>query len=66
MRQAFPVVLVIRNEQGEVRWMDVRESLRQASTDGRTAVQRIAFTGERLDVMSVRRWRQQALGLEAP
>ena len=46
--------------------MDVRERLRRTSHDGRTPVTQIAFSGERLDVMSVRRWRQKALGLETP
>ena len=29
MAQAFPVLLVIRNSEGEVRWMEVRERGRE-------------------------------------
>jgi DNA-directed RNA polymerase subunit RPC12/RpoP len=59
--QAFPVLLVIRNSQGEVRWMDVRDYLRRESDNGKQAVRQIVFAGERFDVMSVRRWRDSAL-----
>ena len=62
MAQAFPVLLVVRNSEGEVRWMEVRDWLRRASEDGRRPVRQIVFDGERLDVMSVRRWRERVLG----
>jgi hypothetical protein len=61
MTQAFPVLLVLRNSEGEVRWMEVREYLKRASDQGRRPVKQIVFEGERLDVMSVRRWRERAL-----
>ncbi|HEY0100016.1 MAG TPA: TIR domain-containing protein [Pyrinomonadaceae bacterium] len=61
MEQAFPVMLVIRNSEGEVRWMEVREWLKSASDNGRKPVKQIVFEGERLDVMSVRRWRDRVL-----
>jgi small GTP-binding protein len=64
MAQAFPVLLVIRNSEGEVRWMEVRDWLKRASDDGKKPVKQIAFEGERFDVMSVRNWREKALGLE--
>lgn len=66
MAQAFPVLLVIRNSEGEVRWMEVRDWLKSASGDGNKPVKQIVFEGERFDVMSVRRWREKAfrLGLE--
>lgn len=35
--------------------------LKQASDNGRKPVRTIVFTGERFDVMSVRRWRDRAL-----
>jgi len=60
--QAFPVLLVIRNSEGEVRWMEVRDWLKRASDDGKKTVKQIVFEGERFDVMSVRRWRDRALG----
>jgi hypothetical protein len=30
IEQAFPVLLVIRNSEGEVRWMEVRDRLKSA------------------------------------
>lgn len=59
--QAFPVLLVIRNSEGEVRWMEVRGYLRRESDNGKNPVKQIVFEGERFDVMSVRRWRDRAL-----
>ena len=50
MEQAFPVLLVIRTSDGEVRWMEVRDWLKQSDCKG-----------ERFDVMSVRRWRDRVL-----
>jgi small GTP-binding protein len=62
MEQAFPVMLVIRNSEGEIRWMEVRDWLKAASDNGKKAVKHIVFEGERFDVMAVRRWRDKALG----
>ena len=62
MAQAFPVLLVIRNSEGEVRWMEVRDWLKRASDNGKKPVRQIVFAGERFDVMSVRRWRDKVLG----
>ncbi len=61
MRQPSPVLLVVRNASGEVRWMEAREYLKRESDDGRKSVRRIVFEGERFDVMSVRRWRERLL-----
>ncbi len=61
MAQKFPVLLVIRNSDGEVRWMEISELLRRDSDNGKKPVKQIVFKGERLDVMSVRRWRDRAL-----
>jgi small GTP-binding protein len=62
MAQAFPVLLVIRTSEGEVRWMEVRDWLKRASNNGKKRVKQIVFEGERFDVMSVRRWRDKVLG----
>jgi small GTP-binding protein len=59
MAQEFPVLLVIRNSEGAVRWMEVRDWLKNKSHDGRESVNQIEFEGERFDVMSVRRWRDR-------
>jgi len=61
MAQQFPVLLVIRTSDGEVRWMEVCDWLKRASDNGRKPVKQIIFEGERFDVMSVRRWRERAL-----
>ncbi len=61
MDQAFPVLLVIRNSDGEVRWMEIRDWLTRASDNGKKPVKQIVFEGERFDVMSVRRWRDSVL-----
>jgi small GTP-binding protein len=61
MAQAFPVLLVIRTSEGEVRWMEVRDWLKRASRSGKKPVKQIVFEGERFDVMSVRRWRDRVL-----
>lgn len=63
MASAFPVLLVIRNAEGEVRWMEVRDWLKRASENGKKPVKQIVFQGERFDVMSVRRWRERVLGI---
>jgi hypothetical protein len=64
MGQAFPVLLVVRNSEGEVRWMEVRERLKGESDGGRKPVRQLVFEGERFDVMSVRRWRDRVLSLD--
>jgi hypothetical protein len=61
-KHAYPVMLVIRNSEGEIRWMEIRDWLRRESDDGKKPVTQIVFSGERFDVMSVRRWREKALG----
>ena len=61
MNQAFPVLLVVRNSAGEVRWMEVRDWLREATDNGKKKVTQIVFEGERFDVMSIRRWRERLL-----
>lgn len=62
MTRPFPVLLLIRSAGGETRWMEVRDWLKRESDDGRKTVKQIVFDGERLDVMSVRGWRDKVLG----
>jgi hypothetical protein len=45
----------------DVRWMEIRDWLRQATDNGRKKVTQIVFQGERLDLTSVRRWRDRVL-----
>ena len=61
MASPFPVLLVIRNSEGEVRWMEIRDYLKRESNNGKKPVKQIVFEGERFDVMSVRRWRERIL-----
>jgi hypothetical protein len=46
----------------EVRWMEIGELLRSESGNGHKSVKQIVFNGERLDALSVRRWRDKVLG----
>jgi hypothetical protein len=57
----FSVLLVIRNSEGEVRWMEIRDWLKRESNNGEKSVKQIIFEGERFEVMSVRRWRDKVL-----
>ena len=45
----------------EVRWMEIGELLRKASDNGKKPVKQIVFDGERLDALSMRRWRDKVL-----
>ncbi len=60
-QQAYAVMLVIRTSDGGIRRMDVSAYLKRKSAGGKT-VRQIVFASERLDVMSVRRWRDLVLG----
>ncbi|MES2180342.1 MAG: DUF4365 domain-containing protein, partial [Gemmatimonadota bacterium] len=59
MAQAFPVLLVVRNSEGEIRWMEVRDMLKRMSDATGVTPNQIVFLGERFDVMAVRRWRDR-------
>jgi WD40 repeat protein len=77
LKQPHTVVLVIgtfaeedermasrdRLEFAEVRWMEISSYLKRESDNGKKPVTQIVFKGERLDAMSVRRWRDRVLGL---
>lgn len=60
-QQAYPVMLVIRSSDGQIRWMDVTSYLKRESNNGKKPVTQVIFTGERFDMMSVRRWRDVVL-----
>jgi small GTP-binding protein len=65
MAQKFPVILVIRNSKGEIRWMEIRDHLKKVTNNGKKQVRQIEFDGKRFDVMSVRRWRERMLDPKA-
>jgi len=74
-QQAYPVMLVIgtfadeeersrgknKLEFADVRWMEISSVLKRLSADGTKPVKQIEFKGERLDMSSVRRWRDRIL-----
>ncbi|MGI8729634.1 MAG: DUF4365 domain-containing protein [Solirubrobacteraceae bacterium] len=64
--QAFPVWLVVRDSAGTIEWMRIDEHLRAKRDAGRWPAREIIFDGERFDVMSIRRRRAEALGLDHP
>ena len=75
MNQPYPVMLVIgtwpeEDERGagkdklefaDVRWMEITSVLKRESQDGTKPVKQIEFKGERLDLSSMRRWRDKVL-----
>lgn len=61
MSQAFPVLLVIGNSRGEVRWMEISDYLKRERGDGEKRLRHIVFDGEPFDIESVLRWRERIL-----
>ncbi|MCX5644592.1 MAG: DUF4365 domain-containing protein [Phycisphaerae bacterium] len=66
MMQKFPVLLVIRTSEGEVRWMRIDDYLKRQSNNGKKPVKQIFFKGAPFNVMAVRCWRDWALGQDSP
>jgi Domain of unknown function (DUF4365) len=76
LKQNWPILLVIgtlaeeincrsgenKERFEEIRWMEIGELLRRESDNGRKPVKQIVFKGQQLDTLSVRRWRDRALG----
>ena len=65
-QQAYPVMLVIRNSDGTIRWMDISSYLRSESTRAKTPLTHILFDGEPFTALSVRRWRDKILSEKKP
>ncbi len=75
MNQKFPVMLVIgtfseederavgkeKVEFADVRWMEITSVLERESADGTKPVKQIEFKGKRLDLASVRKWREKMI-----
>jgi len=73
--QPHPVMLVIgtfpeedgratgsaKQEFADVRWMEITSVLRRESANGTKPVKQIEFKGERLDLASVRKWRERVI-----
>ena len=80
LKQDRPVLLVIgtfpdeaeepgsgsKERFADIRWMEISELLRRQSDNGKKPVKQIVFKGERLDALSVRRWRDRTLGGSSP
>ena len=62
--QAFPVLLVIRTSDGEVRWMEIRDYLARESRHGKNVTQ-IEFKGEPFDVAKHSALASQSHGAES-
>jgi hypothetical protein len=58
--QVAPVMLVIRNSDGEIRWMEIRGYLREKRKGGKKVTQ-IEFNGSRFDAESIAKWRESVL-----
>lgn len=75
LQQPHPVMLVIGTFSGDderavgkdklecddVRWMEITSLLQHESANGTKPVKQIEFKGERLDLSSVRRWRERMM-----
>jgi small GTP-binding protein len=57
--QAYPVMLVIRTSDGQIRWMNVTEYLKKQTKPAK----QIIFEGEPLTALNLRRMRDKVLGL---
>jgi small GTP-binding protein len=60
--QAYPVMLVIRTSDGQIRWMDVTEQLLRNDKPSRL----IVFSGEPFTALSVLRFRDKLIGIVNP
>lgn len=60
--QAYPVMLVIRTSDGEIRWMDVTQYLKEKSK--KEPVKEIAFDGQPFTAISVLRLRDRFIPVE--
>ena len=63
-QQAYPVMLVIRTSDGEIRWMDVSGYLAEEGQRSDGQVKQIVFEGEPFTAMTLRRWRERLIPFE--
>jgi hypothetical protein len=57
--QAYPVMLVIRTSDGEIRWMNVSEYLKEKKQSGEWPVKQIVFDGEPFTAINLRKMREE-------
>jgi small GTP-binding protein len=63
-QQAYPVMLVIRTSDGEIRWMDVSKYLEEESRRSDGPVKQVVFDGEEFTAASVRRMWDRVIGVD--
>ena len=61
MRQKAPVMLVIRDSAGVIRWMEIRDYLREKSAKAEKTIRQIEFNGEPFNVTTLMKWRGKML-----
>jgi small GTP-binding protein len=61
MRQKAPVMLVIRDSAGVIRWMEIRDYLRDKSAKAEKIIRQIEFNGEPFNVTTLMKWRGKLL-----
>jgi len=72
--QPFPVILIVRARWGEeekelrgeeenyeMRWIDVREAIRERLEDGDERIRSVEFHGKRFDAQTVLEWQRESL-----
>lgn len=60
-QQAYPVMLVVRNSKGEIRWMNVSDYLQKENNMNGKPITQIIFKGEPFNAASIHRWRNKML-----
>jgi hypothetical protein len=65
MAQAFPIMLIIGTSDGTIRWMEIRNRLKDVTNNGEKHVKLIVFEGQEFGTKVVRRWRSAALRTRA-
>lgn len=60
-QQAYPVMLVVRNSKGEIRWMNVSDYLKKESDRDDKPLTQIIFKGEPFNAAGIHRWRNKML-----
>jgi hypothetical protein len=61
MNQKVPVMLVIRESSGQIRWMEIRDYLKEKRRSNMKNVNHIVFNGEPFNTSSVLKWRKAML-----
>ena len=61
MNQKVPVMLVLRESSGQIRWMEIRDYLRDKQKSNKKNVSHIVFDGTIFNTASVLKWRKSML-----